>query len=224
MHLPQDDHAVHISGGLELRKEKIMHSHGMSSPRSKRVPADASAAAQEGNLKANEVRILVPRNRARDEVQNTVLTAWTILIQRYQRDAFHHLTWGPKDAPEDGIQCIAAVELDLSGQCTVSSLSQKLVSIRSTSIRMESAPAIFLNDGTKNEVWTFLRDIESILTIDSGLSGSHSALKRNRCAQPRNGFRQPCHGTKAFLSSIFSPLFLIPFSVTLIMSFQSFCP
>lgn len=99
----------------------------------------------------NDVLIPVPIDMTSDHTLDTLLTAWTILTQRYQRDLFHHFTWGIKDAGADAAQCIQAHNLGLLGRKAASNLRAKI-----SDVRMKDAPAdnitIFLNDGTKDEV------------------------------------------------------------------------
>jgi hypothetical protein len=84
-------------------------------------------------------------------VLDIVLAGWTILVQRYQRDAFHQFTWGIKGAGSDNLQCIASEELNLLNHSNVDSLITKISELRLKNVSLDQA-TVFLNDGTKEEV------------------------------------------------------------------------
>ncbi|KAF7573968.1 Nonribosomal peptide synthetase 6 [Pyrenophora tritici-repentis] len=105
-------------------------------------------------LKLNEAQISPPKDWTPDEVLDTVLTSWIILVERYQRDAFHQFTWGISDARTDSAQCIPATELDLSNQSAAKSLTAKIGSLRTKDHAINEGSKLFLNDGTTAE-WAF---------------------------------------------------------------------
>jgi len=170
MHLPNDDHAVRFGSVSENFTEKRMHSNDASKPQDEEPSTNGSAHKNEHASNLNEVQLLVPKDQALSDVLDTVLTAWTILVHRYQRDLFHQFTWGVKDAGEGSVQCISTLELDLPKKRVASILRDKVGNLRSKSIPAEPAATIFLNDGTKAEVCSTA--IYSIvrLTFSSGLS------------------------------------------------------
>jgi hypothetical protein len=153
MHLPSGNLTMQFGNVPASPVEKEMQSNSESKPQED-VPGVTAAVRENGQqTKPNEARIPYPQNLAREEVLDTVLTAWTILIQRYQRDVFHQFTWGTK-ASEDkkGDQCIQTTDLDLSNQSRAESLKTKLNSVRSSNISLHQGSSIFLNDGTSAEV------------------------------------------------------------------------
>jgi hypothetical protein len=86
-----------------------------------------------------------------DAVLDIVLTAWTILIQRYQRDVFHRFSWGIKGAGSDKRQCVETGDLDLLNHSNAASLAAKIQEVRLKHVSLNGT-TIFLNDGTKEEV------------------------------------------------------------------------
>lgn len=105
----------------------------------------------ETTTKRNEVDVTFPKDQSLDTVLDTVLTAWIILVQRYQRDAFHQFSWGIKGAGSDKCQCISAVDLDLPNYNNAASLVEKVRDSRLHDVSLDGT-TIFLNDGTKEEV------------------------------------------------------------------------
>jgi hypothetical protein len=154
MHLPSNDHPERFGGVSERTLKKELPTNGISEVHQNDDKIEAPTQQVEGTSKSNEVSIPFPHHRTRDEVLDVVFTAWTILIQRYQRDVFHQFTWGVKDTGNDGSQCIQTTELDLLNQSTVGGVRQKIESVRSRSIAVDQDAQIFLNDGTKAEVCT----------------------------------------------------------------------
>jgi hypothetical protein len=154
MHLSNNDNSERFGGVSEKILEKKLPSNGISEihqdDRFTKTPTQ-----QDGQTsRSNEVHILFPQGRFSDEVLDTVLTAWTLLIHRYQRDIFHQFTWGIKDAGDSSSQCISTSGFDLLNQKAPGSVRQKIRDVRSRSITVEPNITIFLNDGTKVEVRT----------------------------------------------------------------------
>jgi hypothetical protein len=102
--------------------------------------------------KENEVQISLPRDQSWDEVLDTILTAWTILVERYQRDLFHQFTWGVRDAGRDSAASIPTAQLDLPNQSTAKSLIAQISNARTRDHTLNAGSNIFLNDGTSAEV------------------------------------------------------------------------
>ncbi|KAF2830389.1 hypothetical protein CC86DRAFT_315625 [Ophiobolus disseminans] len=154
MHLPSGDHSVHFGGVSEKPKEEKMPNNGIANTRSEEQIINENPHENESVAKSNKVHVQFPQDRASDEVLDTILTAWAILIYRYQRDTFHQFTWGLKGAGENCIQNIPTPELDLPNQTTASSLKTKVADLRSHSVPTDPSSTIFLNDGSEAE-WTF---------------------------------------------------------------------
>lgn len=151
MHLPNGEHTVRFGGISEERVEKKVYSNGTLDTQENGTHTNGNAPTNSGVSDLNEVDIHVPTNLPLDSVLDVVLTAWTVLIQRYQRDVFHHFTWGAKDSGKDKIQCISTGDLDLPSHQTAASLTKKLGNLRLRDISVEQG-TIFLNDGTPEEV------------------------------------------------------------------------
>jgi hypothetical protein len=158
MHLPSNDCSQRFGGVSDRTLNKELPTNGISEVHQNDDDIEASNSQTERTSKSNEVSISFRHDRTLAEVFDIVITAWTILIQRYQRDVFHQFTWGVKDAGNDGLQCIQTKDLDLLDQSTVAGLRQKIGSIRSKSIAINQDAHIFLNDGTRAEV----RDCETV--------------------------------------------------------------
>ncbi|KAF2023952.1 hypothetical protein EK21DRAFT_79818 [Setomelanomma holmii] len=154
MHLPNGDHGVRFGNIVSIPLESKVHSDSTStSPNSGSNPRETTREIPPVS-KPNKVLVEVRQDQALGEVLDTVLTAWTLLIQRYQRDTFHHFTWGIKDAGDRSIQCIDTLELDLPSHAATKSLTANINSLRSKEIVTEDPITIFLNDGTKEEAST----------------------------------------------------------------------
>ncbi|KAJ4371135.1 Non-ribosomal peptide synthetase [Neocucurbitaria cava] len=153
MHLPNGEPLVRFSGVSEEPVEVKVQSNGVVKTQENGTNTNGTAHANQPVSQTNEVHISHPEDLAADAVLDTVLTAWTILVQRYQRDLFHQFTWGVKDAGADQIQCIPTPELGLLNHTTAGSLKGKVADVRSKVISVDKT-VIFLNDGTKEE-WSF---------------------------------------------------------------------
>jgi hypothetical protein len=153
MHLPSGDLAMQFGNVPATPVEKDIPSNGEAKPQQDVLALTATVKEEDSWTKPNEARIPCPQNLSSEEVLDTILTAWAILIQRYQRDVFHQFTWGTgaaEDKRDD--QCIQTTDLDLSNQVGADSLKTKLSSVRSSSITFQQGSSIFLNDGTNAEV------------------------------------------------------------------------
>ncbi|EUC49199.1 hypothetical protein COCMIDRAFT_2056 [Bipolaris oryzae ATCC 44560] len=157
MHLPNGrENTVRFSGvSGEPAAKKVQSSNGFNTQEhalQSENPTGAKHAS--GNpSKANDIQVHLPNGTDRDSVLDTVLTAWAILIQRYQRDVFHQFTWGQKDQEKAATQCISVVDIDWANQQTAASLRSKISSVKSNQFTLNET-ALFFNDGS-NEEWTF---------------------------------------------------------------------
>lgn len=134
---------------------------GMKMQHNGSFPAEEHSASANGSngttqadgfeSKPNKVQLPLPRDLASDAVLDTVLTAWSILIQRYQRDVFHQFTWGINDASNGRKQCVSTSDLGLLEHNTAGSLRTKISHVKSRDIPF-GQHSIFLNDGTEEEV------------------------------------------------------------------------
>jgi hypothetical protein len=225
MHLPSNDHSGRFGGVSEKTLKKELPTDGISEVCRNGDHIEAPTQQTEQASKSNEVSIPFPHNRTRDEVLDIVFTAWTILIQRYQRDVFHQFTWGVKDADNDSSQCIPTKELDLSNQTTVGGLRQKVGSVLSRSIAVDQDAQIFLNDGTKAEVCTSEDILQvTLLRHDSGPLRLQSSSKTAFCTRLRDGFLRTCLDTKQCHNFTSLLLSLIPSLATLTVIFPVFFP
>jgi hypothetical protein len=152
MHLPNGDHSVRFGNKANMLGEKQAYSNGISTPQHDGEDTSCSTTSKSQPSKSNEVRMAVPRNLSSEEVLDTILIAWAILIQRYQRDTFHQFTWGVnKGSGNERIQCIGTLELDLLNQKAAQTLQTKISSLRLRDVPVKEGSEIFLNDGTKLE-------------------------------------------------------------------------
>jgi hypothetical protein len=159
MHLPSGERPIHLSSVAEQTVEQIMPGNGVSKPQETNLYMQRPDQDKGRTPKLNEAHIPLPKNWTADDVLDTVLTAWTILIVRYQRDTFYQFTWGIRDASKDSAQCISAPELDLSNQ-TAKSLKAKVGSLRTKEYAINEDSLLFLNDGTSAEVCTIGKPIK----------------------------------------------------------------
>ncbi|KAH9864443.1 Non-ribosomal peptide synthetase [Plenodomus biglobosus] len=160
MHLPNGDHMVRFSGVSEEHTEAKIQSNGdvMVSENGTKLKGDSQVAQEEISVAVNEVKIPIADGQDANTVLDAILTAWIILVQRYQRDVFHQFTWGIQGGGADHIQCIPTPDLDLANQQVVGQLKSKVRDLRSKDISLDQSN-IFLNDGTKEE-WTFQVSLE----------------------------------------------------------------
>jgi hypothetical protein len=146
MHLPSGDHTIRLGGISEMSIGMEKHSNGTHSKNS----TDANGHSSD----TNEIRITCPQDQGLNKLLETILTAWTILIQRYQRDTFHQFSWGKRgdDGNNDTNQCVPTSELDLSSHNTADSLKAKLGNARAAEFTLDQGSMLFLNDGTVADV------------------------------------------------------------------------
>lgn len=157
MHLPNGDHIARFSGVPDDCAEVKVQSNGTVQVEENSVRPNSTNGAIRENGQApskNEIQIPIAKALDADALLDIVLTAWTVLIQRYQRDVFHQFTWGAKDGTTKQVQCIPTPDLDLKNQSTAASLKSKIIGLRLKDIPVEGS-SIFLNDGTKEEVGCF---------------------------------------------------------------------
>lgn len=114
--------------------------------------------------KANEIRILLPKDSSSDTVLDTVLAAWAILVERYQREVFSQFTWGIKDGGNDNTQCMVVLNLDWPNHMTAASLKTKIREQRRSNLSSDQG-TIFLNDGSKEEVQASLWNYTNITDL-----------------------------------------------------------
>lgn len=151
MHLPNGDHVVRFGEASPEPVEVKVQSNGIVKAQESEPQLDTATLDEAPISKANEVSIALPQDLAGDALLDTILTGWSILVQRYQRDLYHQFTWGLKDAQIADSQCIPTTDLDLLNQKSAQSLKSKINNIRSKEFNIDQA-TIILNDGTQEEV------------------------------------------------------------------------
>lgn len=151
MHLPNGDHAVRFGGvpNHTTEKEKSALNGMLQKPS---IHTSSPIQPNEIASTKNEVSITLPHLQDLDTVLGSILTAWAVLIQRYQRDMFHQFTWGQKSTGEHGFQCIQSTELELTKHADTLSLYEKIQRLRSSHVDAKPDMGVFLNDGTPAEV------------------------------------------------------------------------
>jgi hypothetical protein len=154
MHLSNDEHVVRFGGVSEKHVEMKVQSNGASNTKEHSSHANGSNGSTQTNgnaSKVNEVQVTLPENLASDAVLDTVLAAWSILIQRYLGEVFHQFTWSAKVAGNKQTQCVPTYDLGLLDHKSAASLTSRIRGVRSKDITTEY-DTILLNDGTKEEV------------------------------------------------------------------------
>lgn len=151
MHLPNGDHSLRYGGVPKEKTEVKINSNGTLVVNENGPYTNGHDQTNGHSVETNEVDIPTFQNQSPDAVLDAVLTAWTILVQRYQRDVFHQFSWGIKDAGSDKRQCMSTVDLDLLNHSNAASLTAKIRDLRLKDVSLNGA-TIFLNDGTKDEV------------------------------------------------------------------------
>lgn len=163
MHLPNGkENTVRFSGVTDEHvAKKVQSSNTFDNQEHSLHSKDQNAIGHTNGrfTKGNEIRVPLPSATDRNSVLDTVLTAWAILIQRYQRDVFHQFTWGLKDQGNDYAQCISVADIDWASHQTAASLKAKIGNARSAQVTLDET-SIFLRDGSPEEV---LSKIKSIL-------------------------------------------------------------
>lgn len=155
MHLPNGGHVLRYTGvSHDCTEAKIQPNGVVNAPLPQtHINSDKEQTNSNGQVsKDNQIQIALSESVSDDETLSSVLTAWTLLMQRYQRDVFHQFTWGNANATgEVSSQCISVTDIDLKSQKTITELQARIGDIRSKDLSTE-ASAIFLNDGTREEV------------------------------------------------------------------------
>lgn len=151
MHLANGDHTLRYGGITQEKTEVKTTSNGIVDVNEGNSYTNGHDQTNNHSTKVNEVDITLLEDLPSDAVLDTVLTAWTILVQRYQRDVFHQFSWGIKGAGSDRIQCISVTDLDLLSHSNAATLAGKIHDLRLKDVPLDGA-TIFLNDGNKEEV------------------------------------------------------------------------
>lgn len=147
MHLPNGEHTLRRGDVSELGIGEVKP----GSQDSFATPSSGTSVSNRAGLQ-NEIRLQLSQDRNFEELLDIVLTSWTILIQRYQRDVFHQFTWGAKTNQDTDVQCIPTVELDLLKHRDTESLKARVGAVKSKAVPADFRTTLFLNDGTKAEV------------------------------------------------------------------------
>lgn len=151
MHLPNGDHTLRYGGVPKEKTEVKTNSNGTLNVDGNGAVINGHTQRNADSTETNEVDIPTLQNQTPDTVLEALLTAWAILVQRYQRDVFHQFSWGIKGAGSDKRQCISTSDLDLLNINDAASLAAKIHELRLKDVSLNGA-TIFLNDGTKDEV------------------------------------------------------------------------
>jgi hypothetical protein len=156
MHLPNGrEKTVRFSGVSDERAAKKVQSSNAFDSQEHAL----HSANHNGTSKANEIQVHLPNGAGCHSVLETVLTAWPILVQRYQRDVFHQFTWGLKDQENTSSQCITATDIDWANQKTAAGLREKISTVKSNQVTLDGT-TIFLRDGTNEEVILAMKEDE----------------------------------------------------------------
>jgi hypothetical protein len=215
MHLANGEQTLRYGGVAQEKTEVKVNSNGTMDINANGAYTNGHAQTNGESSEFNEVDITALEGQSLDAALDAILTAWTILIQRYQRDVFHQFSWGIKGAGSDGRQCIQTAELNLLNHSNATSLASKIRDVRLKNVSLDGA-TIFLNDGTKEEVGKLSRTLCSALTQISGHLRFPLNSERARCEQLHGGNLQACLDTRLCRSCVFSLLLLIPFQAHLI--------
>lgn len=151
MHLANGEQTLRYSGIKQEKTEVKVNSNGTMDVNENGTYTNGHTEPQRQSTKSNEVELTALENLPLDAALDAILTAWTILVQRYQRDVFHQFSWGIKGAGSDKRQCIPTVDLDLLNHSNAASLLTKVGGVRLKDLLLDDT-IIFLNDGTKEEV------------------------------------------------------------------------
>ena len=152
MHLANGNHTLRYGGVAQEKIEVKVNGNGTMDVNEDGAYTNGRTQTN-GHLTepSNEVEITTLKDQPLDAVLDTVLTAWTILVQRYQRDVFHRFSWGIKGAGSDKRQCMETGDLNLLNHNNAASLAAKIQEVRLKHVSLNGT-TIFLNDGTKEEV------------------------------------------------------------------------
>ncbi|KZM26039.1 Non-ribosomal peptide synthetase [Ascochyta rabiei] len=153
MHLSDGDHTLRYGGVSQEKPDIKINSNGTLDVDENGSYANGHTQMNGHSTKTNEVDVTILQEQSPNAVLDALLTAWTVLVQRYQRDVFHRFSWGIKGAGSDKRQCIPTNDLDLLKHSSAATLAAKIHDLRLKDACLDGA-TIFLNDGTKDE-WTF---------------------------------------------------------------------
>lgn len=156
MHLANSEQTLRYGGVAQEKTEVKVNSNGTMDVNENSSYTNGHSRTNGRAPASNEVNITTLKDQPLDAVLDTVLTAWTILVRRYQRDVFHQFSWGIKGAGSDKRQCVSAGDLDLMDHTNAAGLAAKIRDLRLKDVSLDGA-TIFLNDGTKEEVRGVLR-------------------------------------------------------------------
>jgi hypothetical protein len=170
MHLPNVDHHIQLGGVSKMPVDMGTHNDGISKTQQNEPHTNGSDKVIVHSLDKNELRIPYPQDQDLDQLLDTILTAWTLLIQRYQRETFHQFTWGIRSDGNAGkSQCVSTTELDLLDHKAAESLRAKISNTRTSEFALNPDSTIFLNDGTSVEVRVLSPCVRTTTNCSSGL-------------------------------------------------------
>lgn len=151
MHLANGENTLRYGEVAQEKTEVKVNSNGF-------VDVNGNGSYTNGHTQSNghaedsnQVELTSLKEKSPEVALDVILTAWTILVQRYQRDVFHQFSWGVKGAGSDKRQLIPTADLDLNSHSNAASLAAKIRDSRLKDVS-PSGSSIFLNDGTKEEV------------------------------------------------------------------------
>lgn len=151
MHLANGEQTLRYGGAAQDKTAVKVNDNGTIALSGSGAYTNEHVQTSGQSTESNEVELTSLKGQPLDEALNTILAAWTILIQRYQREVFHQFSWGVKGAGSDGRQCIQTTDLDLLNHKNATTLASKIRDLRLKDASLNEA-TIFLNDGTKEEV------------------------------------------------------------------------
>jgi len=154
MHLPHGGHIGRFSGLPEESTEaKEWSEKDVFRPKTDNRTQDwhRIVQAQDALNTANEVIIPVAENYDTNTLLDFILTAWVILVQRYQRDEFYHFTWGFEHDVAQHSQCISAADIEFQSRRVGADVKSTIRSLRSKDIPVPQSN-FFFNNGTEEEV------------------------------------------------------------------------
>jgi hypothetical protein len=151
MHLANSEQTLRYGGVAQEKTEVKVNDNGSMDVNENGSSTNVHNHTNGQSTKSNEVELNALKGQPSDVALDAILTAWTILVQRYQRDIFHQFSWGVKGAGSEKRQCISTTELDLLSHSNATGLAAKLSETRLKGVSLDGA-TIFLNDGTKEEV------------------------------------------------------------------------
>jgi hypothetical protein len=198
MHLANGEQTLRYGGVAQEKTEVKVNSNGTMDVNEDGAYTNGHAQTNGESSESNEVEITALEGQPLDAALDAILTAWTILIQRYQRDVFHQYSWGLQGAGSDGRQCVQTADLDLLNHSNATSLASKIRDVRLRNVSLDQA-TVFLNDGTKEEVGNVSPILCSALTQISGRLKKESAASNCTMATSRHVSIPGCVGAAFFL-------------------------